>query len=172
MKLSFEIIEAKLMHEINQLKAMIYILLPNKPANYQYNTHSYASPYNQPAFHQSIYPINAASPYEEHTRQTTYGSQNSNQPSVSDNIQPTNIPQMQHPTTMNNPFTMKPTNMPVIEKRTTTVPVTTTEPPLHETTTQVPEIKSPTVSGVKEKILEFKPVQTKSLRSFRSKNNK
>lgn len=169
MKASFEIIEARLMYEINQLKEMIYILLPNKPANYQYNAYTYASPYNQPMFHQSIYPANANT-YEQTTSQTTHGSQNFNQP-VSDNIQQTNIPQFQHPTSTSNPFTIKTTPKYVIERPTTMS--TPTMETLYKNTSlksQMPEVKA--VRGVTEKILEFKPVQTKSLNRSRSKHHK
>lgn len=164
MKESFEIIEARLMYEINQLKAMIYVLLPNKPANYQYNGYTYASPYNQPMFHQSIYPTNANN-YEQTTQQTTHhGTQHSNQP-VSDNFQQTNIPQIPYPTSTSLPFKIRITPTSVIEKPTTASTTTTESGSKH-----IPELKASTV--VKEKILEFKPVQTKSLNRFRSKNHK
>ncbi|XP_037033425.1 uncharacterized protein LOC119072343 [Bradysia coprophila] len=156
MKMSFEIIEARLMHEINQLKAMIYTLLSNQPLNYQPNTFSYAPPYYQPAFQQSTYPTNANS-YEDTTKQTTsYSTQ-------------TNIPPLQHPTTASNPFKLtKRTDKPDTEKKTST---TTTESQ-NEVNTQMPDARSSKVSSVTEKILEFKPVQTKSLNRFRSKYNK
>lgn len=156
------------MHEINQLKAMINILLPNKASNYQYNPYTYASPYNQPIIHQSIYPVNANS-YEQTTRQTTYGAQSYNHPE-SDNLQQTNIPRIQHPTSTNNPFKLKTTPKSVIEKPTTAT-VTTTES-FYKSTTQIPEVKASTGGSVTEKILEFKPVQTKSLNRFRSKHHK
>lgn len=166
MKESFEILEARLMYEINQLKAMIYILLPNQPGNYQYNAYTYASPYNQPMIHQSNYPTNANS-FEQTTSQTTYGSQNSNQ-LVSDNFQQTNIPQTQHPTSTSSPFNIKSiTPKSVIEKP--TVASTNTTESLFK---RIPELKASTVGSVTEKILEFKPVQTKSLNRLRSKNHK
>lgn len=166
MKASFEIIEARLMHEINQLKAMINILLPNKPANYQYNPYTYSSPYNQPMIHQSIYPVNANS-YEQTTRQTTYGSQSYNHP---DSLQQTDIPQIQHPTSTSHPFNIRTTPKPVIEYP-TTAPITTTDS-IYKNTSQIPEVKASTVGSVTEKILQFKPVQTKSLNRFRSKHHK
>lgn len=163
MKTSFEIIEARLMYEINQLKAMIYILLPNKATNYQYNSYSYGSPYNQPIFHQSVYPINANS-----FEQTTYGSQHYNQP-VTDSSQPTNIPQTQHPTSTNNSFGVKSTSRPVIEKASTSK--TTTTESRYRNISLIPEVNA-SFGGVTEKILEFKPVQTKSLNRFRSRHHK
>lgn len=162
MKLSFEIIEAKLMHEINQLKAMIHTLLTNQQGNYQPNGYSHAPPYYQPAFQQSIYPTNVNS-YEDTTKQTTsYVTQNS-------------IPPLQHPTTTStplNPFKVtKSTNKPVIDKRTTVRTIATTESP-NEVNTPMPDVRSSTAGSVTEKILEFKPVQTKSLNRFRSKHHK
>lgn len=168
MKVSFEILEARLMHEINQLKEMIYVLLPNKPANFHHNSHSYGFPYNQPVFHQSFYPTSANS-YEETTRQTTYGSQNSNQP-LSDNLQPTNITPIQKSTTTNSPFRIKTTQRSTIDKPMIASTITTESP--YEKTTLIPDVKFSTVGNVTEKILEFKPVQTKSLNRFRSKHNK
>lgn len=164
MKASFEIIEARLMHEINQLKAMISILLPNTAANLPYNPYTYASPYNhnQPVFHQSIYPVNANT-YEQTTK---HGTSNYNQP-VAENLQPTNIPPILHPTSTNNPFRIKTTPKSVIEKP-TTAPITTTES-FYKTTNPSLEVKASSMAGVTEKILEFKPVQTKSLSNrFRS----
>lgn len=166
MKVSFEILEARLMHEIYQLKAMITILLPNNAANYQYNAFTHTSPYHQPLFHELIYPISTNN-YE----QTTYGTQNSNQP-ISYNFQPTNIPQTQHPTSTNNPFRIKSAPTSVIDKP-TTEPSSTTESVnnlmLKSGTT---EVKASTVRNITERILEFKPVQTKSLNRHKSRQHK
>lgn len=162
------------MYEINQLKAMIYILLPNKPVNYQYNAYTYASsPYNQPVYHQSIYPTNAANIYEQTTSQTTYESQN-NKETLPNSFHQTNIPQIQRPTTTtttSNPFKIRATPKSVIEKA-TPAPIATTTESLNKNTSPIPEFKASTVSNVTEKILEFKPVQTKSLNRFRSKHHK
>ncbi|KAJ6647137.1 hypothetical protein Bhyg_02357 [Pseudolycoriella hygida] len=160
MKTSFEIIEARLMYEINQLKAMIYILLPNTAANY--NAFTYASPYNQPVRHPSVYPINANS-YEHTVKQTSNGSQNY--------TQSTNIPQIQHPTSTEHPIIFKTTTKSAMEPLSTAstrVPTTTTES-IRQNASQMTEIKAPAVA---EKILEFKPVQTKSLNRNRSKHHK
>lgn len=167
MKVSFEILEARLMHEINQLKAMISNLVPNNVANSQYTAHTHPTPHHQPIFQQSIYPINVNN-YE----QTTYGSPKSNQP-TSDIFQQTNIPKMQHPTSTNNPLRIKTTPNTVIEKPTTTAS-TSTAPTIFKNVSQVSELKAPTTpaNSVKEKILEFRPVQTKSLNRLKSRHHK
>lgn len=164
MKLSFEILEARLMHEIYQLKAMISVLIPNNAANYQYTAYTHPSPNHQPTFHQSIYPINVNN-YE----QTTYASPNFNQP-TSDSIQQTNIPQIQHPTSTNNPLRLKTTPNTVIDNPTTAP--TRTIPSIFKKVSQTSEVKASTANNVTEKILEFKPVQTKSLNRFKSKHHK
>lgn len=155
------------MHEIYQLKSMISALQPNYATKYQYNSYAQVPP-QQPLVQHSIYPVNL-----NHYEQSSYGSQNQHQP-VSNNFQPTYIPQ--HLTTANSPLDIKTTLF--AANQPTTFPTLTESKNISMLKNgqlkpiQMSELKATTASSITEKILEFKPVQTKSLNRSKSKHYK